>query len=124
MACAFTLTLVSEPPDGGDDVPEGDVLGKHLGGTSPKHLLVDSGILQYSHHQHRDGGVGLVQIPDHLRSALIGEGYVHYGGVDAALGHPPASLGHRAALSNYRKVRLLVDQVGGGLAERAVMLHK
>ena len=44
--------------------------------------------------------------------------------VIAALSHPRASLGHRAALSNYRKVRLLVDQVGGSLAERAVMLHR
>src|SRR5829696_9000240 len=124
-AChAFALTLVSEPPDGGEDVLEGDLLGEHLGGTSPKHLLVGSGILQGGHHQHRDGGVGLLQMPDHLRGALVGEGYVHYGGIYAALGHPPAPLGHRAALSNYLKVRLLVHHVGGGLTERAVILHK
>jgi hypothetical protein len=65
-----------------------------------------------------------VKIPDHLWSALIGEGYVHYGGVYATLCHPPAPLGHRAALGNYLKIRLLVYQVGGGLAERVVILHK
>src|SRR5215203_4018719 len=121
---AFTLTLVSEPSDGGEDVPEGDVLVKHLVCARPKDLLVNRGILQGGHHQHRDGGISLVQIPDHLRGSLVGEGYVHYCGVYAALCHPPAPLGHRGALSNYRKVRLLVDHVGGGLAERAVMLHK
>src|SRR5215204_1341840 len=65
------------------------------------------------------------QNPDHLRAALVGERYVHYGGVYAAIVDIPlASLGHRASLSNYRRVRLLVHQVGGGLAERAVILHK
>src|SRR5215213_4012091 len=121
---AYTLTLVSEPPYSGEYLPEGDLLRKHLGGASPKHLLVDRGILQGRHHQHWDGGVGLVQIPDHLRSALVGERYVHYGGVYATLCHPPAPFGHRAALGNYLKVRLLIHQVGGGLAERVVILHK
>src|SRR5215217_7739592 len=31
---AFTLTLVSEPPYSGDDLPEGDLLGEHLGGAA------------------------------------------------------------------------------------------
>src|SRR5215216_214644 len=85
---------------------------------------MDPGILKGGHHQHRDGGVGLVQIPDHLRGSFVGEGYVNYGGVYATLGHPPAPLGHRAALSDHLEVGLLIHHVGGGLAERAVILHK
>ena len=57
---AVTLTLVSESPHGGEDLLEGNVLGEHLVGTRPKHLLADPGILKGGHHQHRDGGVGLV----------------------------------------------------------------
>src|SRR5215208_1975103 len=34
---AFTLTLVSEPSDSGEDVPEGNLLGEHLVCASPKH---------------------------------------------------------------------------------------
>jgi hypothetical protein len=30
---AVTLTLVSEPPDGGEDLRKGDVFGEHLGGA-------------------------------------------------------------------------------------------
>jgi hypothetical protein len=48
--------------------------------------LVDE-LLQAGYHQHRDGGVGLVKIPDHFRSALVREGYVHCGGVYATLCH-------------------------------------
>src|SRR5215203_467536 len=85
---------------------------------------LDGRVLNVGYHQHRDGGVGLVQVPDHLRGSLVGEGYVHYGGVYAALGHPLASLDHRAALGHHLEVGLLVYHVGGGLAERAVILHK
>jgi hypothetical protein len=57
---AGTLTLVSESPHGVEDLLEGDILEEHLVGTRPKHLLVDPGIVKGGHHQHRDGGVGLV----------------------------------------------------------------
>src|SRR5215212_3598745 len=40
------------------------------------------------------------------------------------LGHPLASLGHRAGLGHHLEVGLLVHDVGGSLAERAVILHK
>ena len=52
------------------------------------------------------------------------EGYVHYGGVYAALGHPLASLGHGAGLGDHLEVGLPVDHVGGGLTERPVVLHE
>src|SRR5215208_559449 len=118
------LPLAPESPYGGEDLPEGDVLGEHLGGSRPYHLLVDRGVLQCGHHQNRDGWVGPMEILDHLRSSLVGEGYVHYGGVYATLGHPLASLDHGAGLGRHLEVGLLIHHVGGGLAEGAVVLDE
>src|SRR4028119_658929 len=124
MRMSYTLPLVSEPPHGGEDLTEGDLLGEHLDGACTKHLLVNRGVLQSGHHQHWDRGVGIVQIPDHLWCAFVGEGYVHYGCVYAPLGHPAAPLGHGAALGHHVEVWLLVYQIGGSLAEGAVILHE
>src|SRR5919107_903607 len=65
-----------------------------------------------------------MQVADHVLRAFVGEGYVHHGGVYATLGHLLASFGHRSTLSHHLKVRLLVHEVGGGLAEGGVVLHE
>ncbi len=65
-----------------------------------------------------------MQIPDHLRGAIVGEGYVHYGGVYAPLGHPLARFPNAPGLGDDLEVGLLIHQVGGGLAEGCVVLDE
>jgi hypothetical protein len=65
-----------------------------------------------------------VQLPDHLSGALVGEGYAYYGGIYVPLGHLLSSLSYGSALSHHLEVCLSVYQVGGGLAERRVVLHE
>src|ERR687894_2842923 len=116
--------LVPEPPYSGEDLLEGDLLGEHLGRTRFEEPLVDVPLLHVGHHQNRHGGVGSMQVADHILRAWVGEGYVHHGGVYAALGHLLAPFGHRTALGHHLEVRLLVYEVGGGLAEGGVVLHE
>src|SRR3712207_8342630 len=42
-----------------------------------------------------------VQRPHQLLGALVGQGYVHDGGVYSAFGHPLAALGYRGGLGDH-----------------------
>src|SRR5829696_1393306 len=124
LIIAHLLPFAPQSPDRSEDLREGDALVEHLVGPSLQEPLVDLVVLDGGHYQHWEGGVGLVQVADHRLGALVGEGYVHDGGVYAPLGHPFASLGHRAGLGDYLQVVLLVHKVGGGLPKRRVILHE
>src|SRR5215210_1911259 len=71
-------------------------------------LLADLLVLERGHHQDRYGSVGLVQLPNQFRSALVGQTDVHDGGVYADFRHLLATLGHLTCLRDDLQVRFVV----------------